>query len=98
MPFDDNKKILTCDYALECFPNIDNCRNSTLLTVIYPPEAVNMEGVYFVWSEIIVSPDGHIGWSTLSSVYEDVNFLGQPVTNEDNYMLANIQIISTLGL
>ena len=97
MPFDDNKKILTGDYVLECFPNIDNCTNSTLLPVIYPPEVVNMEGVYFVWSEIIVSPDEHIGWSTLSSVYEDVNFIGQLVKNEDNYTITNIQIISTLG-
>ena len=56
-----------------------------------------MEGVYFVWSEIIVSPDEHIGWSTLSSVFEDVNFLGQLVKNEENYTITNIQIISTLG-
>ena len=97
MPFEDNKKILTGDYVLECFPNIDNCTSSKLFPVIYPPEAVSMEGVYYVWSEIIVSPDEHISWSTLSSVYENVNFLGQLVKNENNYTITNVQIISTLG-
>ncbi|MBO6244427.1 MAG: hypothetical protein J6O41_07730, partial [Clostridia bacterium] len=97
MPFDDNKKILTGDYVLECSPNIDQCDSSKLLPVIYPSEAVNLPGVYFVWSEIIVSPDEHIVWSTLSSVYDDVNFIGKLVRNEDNYTISNVQIISTMG-
>ena len=97
MPFDDNKKILTGDYILECEPDIDNCIKSVLLPVIYPDEVVNMEGVYMVWSEIIVSPDEHIGWSTLSSVFEDVNFIGKLVRNENDYTISNVQIISTLG-
>ena len=97
MPFDDNKKILTGDYVLECSPNIDQCDSSKLLPVIYPSEAVNLPGVYFVWSEIIVSPDEHIAWSTLSSVYDDVNFSGKLVRNEDNYTISNVQIISTIG-
>ena len=41
MPFDDNKKILTGDYVLECSPNIDDCQQSELLPVIYPPEAID---------------------------------------------------------
>lgn len=98
MPFDDNKKILTGDYVLECFPDIDNCSNSELLPVIYPPEAVNMETVYFIWSEIIISPDEHICWSTLSAKYNDVNFIGKLEKNETNYTITNVQIISTLGL
>ena len=97
MPFDDNKKILTGDYVLECSPNIDQCDSSKLLPVIYPSEAVTLPGVYFVWSEIIVSPDEHIAWSTLSSVYDDVNFLGKLVRNEDNYTISNVQIINTMG-
>ena len=97
MPFDDNKKILTGDYILEYFPNIDNCTNSTLYGVIYPKEAVEMEGVYFVWSEIIVSSDEYIAWSTLSFVYDSVNFLGKLVKGEDNYTITNVQIISTLA-
>ena len=97
MPFDDNKKILTGDYILECFPDIDNCQNSSLLPVIYPPEVVNIEGLNYVWSEIIVSPDEHIGWTTLSSVYDAVNFLGKLEKNENNYTISNIQIISSLG-
>lgn len=98
MPFDDNKKILTGDYVLECIPNIDECESSKLLPVIYPDEAVNLPGVYFVWSEIVVSPDEHIAWSTLSSIYENVNFLGKLQKNENNYTIINVQIISTLGL
>ena len=97
MPFDDNKKILTGDYILECFPDIDNCQNSSLLPVIYPPEVVNIEGLNYVWSEIIVSPDEHIGWTSLSSVYDVVNFLGKLEKNENNYTISNIQIISSLG-
>ena len=96
MPFNDNKKILTGDYILECFPDIDNCENSALYGVIYPKEAVEMDGVYFVWSEIIVSPDEHIAWSTLSFVYDNVNFLGQLVKGEESYTITNVQIISTL--
>ena len=95
MPFDDNKKILTGDYILECFPNIDNCTNSTLFNVVYPDEAINLPGVYYVWSEIIVSPDEHIAWSTLSFVYSNINFLGQLVKGEENYTITNVQIIST---
>ena len=37
MPFEDNKRILTGDYVLECSPNIDDCQQSELLPVIYPP-------------------------------------------------------------
>ena len=91
------KKILTGDYVLECFPDIDNCLNSTLLPVIYPSEAVNMPGIYMVWSEIIVSPDEYIAWSTLSKIYYNVNFLGKLVKNDNNYTIIDIQIISTLG-
>ena len=98
MPFDDNKKILTGDYVLECTPNIDECESSKLLPVIYPDESVNLPGVYFVWSEIVVSPDEHIAWSTLSTIYQNVNFLGKLNRNENNYTITNVQIISTIGL
>ena len=98
MPFDDNKKILTGDYILECQPNIDDCKDSKLYPVIYPKEVVNMEGVYIVWSEIIVSPDEHIAWTTLSSVYNNINFIGQLVKGEENFTISKVQIISTLGL
>ena len=98
MPFDDNKKILTGDYILECQPNIDDCKDSKLYPVIYPEEVVNMKGVYMVWSEIIVSPDEHIAWTTLSSVYNNINFIGQLVKGEENFTISKVQIISTLGL
>ena len=97
MPFDDNKKILTGDYVLECSPNIDDCQQSQLLPVIYPPEVINLEGMYLIWSEIIVSPDEHIAWSTLSLVHDNVNFIGKLERNETNYIITNVQIISTLG-
>ena len=97
MPFDDNKKILTGDYVLECSPNIDDCQKSELLPVIYPPEALNLEGIYYIWSEIVVSPDEHIAWSTLSMIHENVNFIGKLERNETNYIITNVQIISTLG-
>ena len=97
MPFDDNKKILTGDYVLECSPNIDDCQQSQLLPVIYPPEALNLEGMYFIWSEIVVSPDEHIAWSTLSMIHDNVNFVGKLERNETNYIITNVQVISTLG-
>ena len=99
MPFDDNKRILTGDFILECSPNIDECQSSKLIPVIYPKEVINLNGVYFLWSEIIISPDNeHIGWTTLSSVYDDVNFIARLNRNEENYTMTNVQIISTLGL
>ena len=97
MPFDDNKKILTGDYVLECYPSIDDCQKSELLPVIYPPEALNLEGMYFIWSEIVVSPDEHIAWSTLSMIHDNVNFVGKLVKKETNYIISDVQIISTLG-
>ena len=97
MPFEDNKKILTGDYVLECYPNIDDCQKSELFPVIYPSEVFNLEGMYLIWSEIMVSPDEHIAWSTLSTIHDNVNFIGQLVKNEANYTITNVQIISTLG-
>ena len=97
MPFDDNKRILTGDYILECSPNIDESESCQLFPVIYPSEVVNLAGVYMVWSEIIISPDEHIGWSTLSTVYENVNFIAKLQKNDANYTMTNVQIISTLG-
>ena len=67
------------------------------MPVIYPPEVLNLEGMYLIWSEIIVSPDEHIGWSTLSLVHDNVNFIGKLEKNETNYIITNVQIISTLG-
>jgi len=37
MPFDDNKKILTGDYVLECSPNIDDWQKSELPSSYLPP-------------------------------------------------------------
>jgi len=36
LSFDDNIKILAGDYSLERSQNIDDCRKSELLPVIYP--------------------------------------------------------------
>ena len=94
--FDDNKKILAGDYILECSPYIDDCQKSELLSVIYPPEALNIEGIYFVWSEIAVLPDEFIAWSTLSMIHDNVNFIEKIERNETNYIITNVQIIITL--
>ena len=98
MPFDDNKRILTGDYILECTPNIDECESSELLPVIYPKEVLGLPGMYLVWSEIIISPDlEHMSWSTLSTIYQDVNFVAKIHKNEKDYTLSNIQIISSIN-
>ena len=97
MPFNDNKRILTGDYVLECFPNIDDCKNSTLSPIIYPEEVLNLKGLYRVWSEIIISPDEHIGWTSLSLVIDSINFLGKLIKTDKNYTITNVQIVSNFG-
>ena len=97
MPFSDNKRILTGDYVLECSPNLDNCDKSFLYPIIYPEEVLNFQGLYRVWSEIIISPDDHIGWTSLSLVIDSINFIGKLIKNENNYTITNVQIISNAG-
>ena len=98
MPFEDNKRIFTGDYILECTPNIDECISSKLLPVIYPKEVLNIPGIYLVWSEVIVSQDlEHICWSTLSTIYQDINFISKIHRNENEYTLSDIQIISSIN-
>ena len=88
---------MTGDYVLECSPNFDDCQKSELLPVIYSPEVLNLEGIYSIWSEIVVSLDEHIAWSTLSFIQDNVNFIGKLERKETNYIITNAQIISTLG-
>ena len=98
MPFDDNKRVLTGDYILECTPNIDECTSSKLLPIIYPEELLKMPGIFLVWSEVIISQDlEHIGWTTLSSNLQDFNFIAKINKNENNYTLSNIQVVSSIN-
>lgn len=76
IPFDDNKRVLTGDYILECTPNIDECTSSKLLPIIYPQKLLKMPEIFLVWSEVIISQDlEHISWSTISSNLQDFNFI-----------------------
>lgn len=73
MPFQDNKRILFGDGIIECEPSIDEVtdpsKQTKIIPIEYPEELVKMEGVFFIWSEIIISPDNvHMGWSTLSTI------------------------------
>lgn len=73
MPFQDNKRILLGDGILECEPSIDEVtdpsKQTKIIPIEYPEELVKMDGVFFLWSEIIISPDNiHMGWSTLSKI------------------------------
>ena len=98
MPFDDNKRVLTGDYILECTPNIDECTSSKLLPIIYPEELLKMPEIFLVWSEVIISQDlEHMGWSTLSSNLQDFNFIAKINKNENNYTLSNIQVVSSIN-
>lgn len=99
MPFDDNKRVLTGDYILEYTPNIDECTTSKLLPIIYPREVVKMPEILLVWSEVIISQDlEHIGWSSLSSNSQNINFIAKINRNENNYTLSNIQVVSSINL
>lgn len=99
MPFTDGKRVLLGDSILECEPSIDNCKNPVVLKVQYPDDIVNDKTVMFIWSEIVISQDSkYIAWTTLSTKFGAINFIGELKRENDRYLLTNVQIISNLEL
>jgi len=57
-----------------------------------------MPEILLVWTEVIISQDlEHIGWSTVSSNSQNINFIAKIIRNENNYTLSNIQFVSSIN-
>ena len=99
MPFPDNKRIhLGCN-ILECEPDIDHCEKATLVPVIYPKMfGEKNEGVWEVWTEVIVSPDNvHMAWTELHNAFGANNYVGALRREADRYVIDDVQCISSMG-
>lgn len=95
MPFKDNKRVLLGDYVLECTPDIDTCTSVKVVPIVYP-SAVDNDYTSMRWSEIVIAPDNkHMSWTTLRTNGSAV-LLGVLTRYTDNYVLENVQIISTM--
>lgn len=47
----------------------DPSKQTKIIPIEYPDELLKMKGIFFLWSEIIISPDNiNMGWSTLSKI------------------------------
>lgn len=97
MVFADNQRIFLGDFIIECLPDIDACKRSTLLPVEYPPEVAGGDHVAHRWSEIIVAPDNeHIAWTTLFADYSAAVFTGKLEKTQAGYRIVSPRITSTL--
>ncbi|MDR6881942.1 hypothetical protein [Bacillus sp. 3255] len=95
MPFQDNKRVLLGDYVLECIPNIDKCNKTNLIPIIYPSAITDNPETY--WSEIIIAPDNkHMSWTILMPGWNAASLIGVLERKKDNYVLENVQIISSV--
>ncbi|HLV10329.1 MAG TPA: hypothetical protein VKY40_08975, partial [Halanaerobiales bacterium] len=97
MPFKDNKRILLGDYVLECYPDIDNCEKTELVSVKYPWLIEKDPRTMKHWSEIIIAPDNkHICWTILRTDIGAANVIGVLKRKRNNYVIKESQIISTM--
>ncbi len=97
MCFSDNRRILLGDYVIECEPDLDHCEHSRLLEVVFPEEITQIPGIFMRWSEPIIAPDGeHVCFSSLT-MGSAFNFLGRLVCREDDYVIEDARVISTVS-
>lgn len=97
MPYQDNKRVLLGDYVFECAPNIDKCKSTKLLPVVYPSSLEDDPRTTHHWSEIIIAPDNkHMSWTMLRSDIGAAAAIGVLERKKDKYVLENVQIISTV--
>lgn len=97
MCFADNRRVLLGDYVLECSPDLDHCEKSELLEVIFPEEVAKIPGIFMRWSEPIIAPDmEHVCFSSLTGTGA-FNFLGRLVRRENDYLIEDARIISSVG-
>ena len=93
MPFTDNKRVYVGDWILECEPDCDHAVSSSLIPIHYPDELVNTPGLWMVWSENVVSPDGKsIAWSALGAT--GAVYVADLRREENCYSLDNIRNVS----
>ena len=95
MPFNDNKRAYIGDWILECEPDCDHAVSSRLVPIHYPDELVNTKGLWMVWSENVVSPDGKtIAFSALGATGNV--YVADLRREKDCYELDNVRGVGTL--
>ncbi|MBO6159731.1 MAG: hypothetical protein J6P72_10820 [Firmicutes bacterium] len=94
MPFNDNKRAYIGDWILECEPDCDHAVSARLIPIHYPDELVNTPGLWMVWSENVVSPDGKtIAWSALGAT--GTVYAAELRREKDCYELDHVRNIGT---
>ncbi len=98
MPFQDNKRVLLGDYVLECTPDIDCCKNATLVPIVYPAVIDTDARIGKRWSEVIIAPDNkHMAWSVLTPTWSLGQFIGVLSRQTNSYVLENVQFLKSPG-
>ncbi|BFT70058.1 hypothetical protein [Paenibacillus sp. P36] len=97
MPFQDNKRILLGDYVFECMPNLDKCKSTNVVPIVYPVGLDdNNPAITTRWSEIIIAPDNkHMAWSMFTTNNGGGQAVGVLSRKTDSYVLEKVQLIST---
>ncbi|MBW9110343.1 hypothetical protein [Microbacterium ureisolvens] len=95
MPFVDNRRVLLGDHVLEATPDLDSCENADLVGVEYPWGLAADPRVSHHWSEIIVSPDERIAWTTLRKDFTAFAALGRLRRTEKGYVIDGPTVISS---
>lgn len=96
MIFPDGKRVHFGSWILECTPDIDHCETAELIPVEYPD--IFPDDRWFVWTEIIVSPDNrHVSWTQLHRRRGSVNLVAELVREKDRYVHKDVTLISTLA-
>ena len=93
MPFTDNRRVYIGDYILECTPDCDHAETAAFIPIRYPEALIKSPGLWMLWSENVVSPDGeYIAWSTLGMNH--AVYLARLRREADCYELDNIRCVS----
>ncbi|WP_374975664.1 hypothetical protein ACEYYH_17960 [Microbacterium trichothecenolyticum] len=95
MPFADNRRVLLGDYVLEAVPDLDSCVSAELIGVEYPWGLAADTRVSHHWSEIIVSHDERIAWTTLRKDFTAFAALGTLRRTSEGYVIDDPAIISS---
>ena len=93
--FDDGKRVLIAGKILECTKELKQCNNAKLYDLEFPEELVNMETLWYVFTEPIINYGGkYIFWSTFDKDVNIMNFVGELNFTGDKYVIQDVKGIS----
>lgn len=98
MVFPDNRRIFLGDFVIECAARLEACVDPALVPVEYPAEVADGSHIAHRWSEIVVTHDDRIAWTTLLADFSAVLLTGQLVRKADTYVVTDPRIVSTIVL